>query len=132
MALSHSPLLRIVSAFFATFVLYYAYTYLFDPYATIPIFEFDRAPTASERYYFDTLLGLLGSKALFVSFALYAAALVASPRLLGSLLLAVGGIAYVDGLVLKRYVGHGEWNHWGYGIVVAGFGLVLLGVLDRR
>lgn len=45
-------------------------------------------------------------------------------------MLLASGMAGMDGLVVGKYVGHGEWNHWGYGSALAVQGLVMLGLLD--
>ena len=48
-------------------------------------------------------------------------------RILGWLMIAGSVVAGVDGAVCKWRVGKGEWGHWGYGPVLAGVGVVLLG-----
>ena len=64
--------------------------------------------------------------------ATYVAAYFGDRRILGCLLVAGGGVAVADGVVVKAQVGFGEWNHWGYAPVVMGVGVVLLGGLDGR
>lgn len=132
MVLSASPYLRVVVVILATIIGSYAYRYIANPLSAVEIFEFERSPSAAERDIFDTLMRLLGAKVCFMSFALYAAALFASSKLLGSLLLALSCTAFMDGYIVLKLVGHGEWNHWGYARYVFVVGLLLLGVLDRK
>ena len=130
MPLSHFPTLRYLALLPSSITGWYAYTYLLQPSSALWIFEFDHLPSGPDEYIFHTLMGLLGAKAVFITFALYLAVLFAKPKYVGATLLATAGMAGIDGWVVKRYVGHGEWNHWGYGSFLVVYGLVLLGVLD--
>ena len=76
-------------------------------------------------------MGLLGAKAIFVAGSLSLAVLAAGTRYLGVMMLAMAGMAYVDGSVVGKFVGHGEWNHWGYATGLLVYGLVLVGAVDR-
>lgn len=132
MPLSHSAVLRYFTLIPTCITVGYGYTYFFRPEAAQTIFEFDHVPTGRDAYIFKTLMGLLGAKVSFIVFALVASTFFASPRFLGSLLLAVAGMAYLDGVVVKTYVGHGEWNHWGYATALVVQGLLLSGLFDNR
>ena len=62
--------------------------------------------------------------------AIYSAAYFGSRKSLGWILIAVSGVAFVDGFVCRIYARNGEWNHWGYAPILTMVGSVLLGVLD--
>jgi hypothetical protein len=130
MPLSRSPILRYFALIPSSVTGWYAYTYIANPRAAQEIFEFDHLPSGSDEYIFHALMGLLGAKAIFITFALYLAIFFAKPKYVAVTLLATAGMAYIDGYVVKTYVGHGEWNHWGYATGLVVYGLVLMGILD--
>lgn len=61
--------------------------------------------------------------------AIYSAAWLGTRKSLGVILIAASVSAGIDGFVVNRTVGSGEWNHWGYGSMIGLLGIVSAGLL---
>lgn len=72
---------------------------------------------------------LYGAKDIFMAVAIFASTWFGTRKSAGSILMAGAACAGVDGWVVKRQAGTGEWNHWGYGGVMGVVGAVLTGLL---
>ena len=78
----------------------------------------------------DGLMIIYGARDIFMGLAIYFAALFGDRKLLGWILIAGSGVAFVDGAVCRAQVGKGEWNHWSYAPILTAVGAALLGILD--
>jgi len=72
---------------------------------------------------------LYGAKDMFMAVAILGSTWFGTRKSAGLVVLAGGLCAGVDGWVVKAQAGTGEWNHWGYGGVMVGVGLAMLGVM---
>lgn len=130
-ALSNSPYLRVATGVFGTIFLGFGVYFTSRPRKALEFFEFEVPQKMSSRKVADGLALLYAVRDIFMAVALYAAAYYDERNVLGLVLLAGSGVAFVDGFVCKNYVGKGEWNHWSYAPVLAGVGSVSLGLLDQ-
>ncbi|KAF2640688.1 hypothetical protein P280DRAFT_507320 [Massarina eburnea CBS 473.64] len=124
MPISHSPLLKYISTFLGTVVFGFGVHYTLFPRSAFSHFGF-ALPTA-ELELIDALMVLYGVKDLFMGVSVWAATWSGNRKVAGINVLALGLGALVDGFVVKGVAGTGEWNHWGYGSVAVGAGLLLL------
>ncbi|KAI9718600.1 MAG: hypothetical protein M1812_004051 [Candelaria pacifica] len=129
--LSSSSSLRMTASIFALIWLGFGIKFTIDPRSALSYFEFPIPTLHSDAKLADNLIVLYAVRDLFMGVAVLAAAYFGDRKTLGWMLIAGGGVAFADGAVCKRQVGKGEWNHWGYGPIVAVVGSLLLGVLDR-
>ena len=127
--LSHSPTLRLAASVFATIFIGFGINAMLRPINALEFFEFRAPVSASDKRLVDNLMVIYGARDIFMGLAIYSAAYFGDRRALGWILVAGGGVAFVDGAVCWGQ-GKGEWNHWSYAPIVAGVGGVLLGVLD--
>lgn len=89
--------------------------------------------SATSTELIDALMVVYGARDVFMGLAIYAAAAFGGSggrKGLGWVLLAAGGVAGVDGWVVRgweagRGAAGGEWNHWGYAPFVGGLGMWL-------
>lgn len=98
----------------------------------VSFFELQDLAATADPVLIDALMIAFGAKLIGSAMAIFATALYGSRKALGLILIAGGAVAGVDGWVCLKYVGTGEWNHWGYGSVMIGVGLVAFGVLDGK
>ena len=129
---SRSPTLRLLATAFGTIWLLFGLTFTLAPARALPFFSFPVPALASERQLVQSFVVLYAVRDIYMGLATYAAAWYGERRVLGWLLVAGGGVAVADGVVVRAQVGFGEWNHWGYAPIVMGVGVVLLGGLDGR
>ncbi|KAF2266508.1 hypothetical protein CC78DRAFT_531621 [Lojkania enalia] len=129
MAISAHPGLRLVATFFGTIFLGFGLNYIFRPREAYSTFGLPAPTTPTDQHLMDSFLALFGAKDLFMAVAIYSAAYFGSRKTLGIVLVMAGFCAGVDGYVVKRHTGTGEWNHWGYGSVITVVGALTLGVL---
>lgn len=141
--LSTSPKLIYAAVTIATIFLLFGLNAILRPSSAITFFA-NFPPTTqntpgliSERTKTHTLLTAEGIRNIYISFTIYLIAFsplisaASRPHLLGYTMAGSAIVAFFDGLGCKVHAGQGEWDHWGYGSVVFGLGLVLLGVFDR-
>lgn len=148
--LSHSPSLLLAARVFGTIFIGFGINAMVRPASALAPFELDVPIGARELV--DKLMVIYGVRDIFMGVAMYAAAAAASTagagagaagaaagprgeggharRMLGWIVVAGSGVAFVDGAVC-RLGGKGEWNHWGYAPLLTVVGGLLLGVLDR-
>lgn len=72
----------------------------------------------------QALIMIYGARDIFMGIAIWATAYYGSRRALGWTLLAGGFNAFIDGLAMQKFLGGGEWDHWGYAPVLVILGLV--------
>ncbi|TVY84212.1 hypothetical protein LSUE1_G001106 [Lachnellula suecica] len=130
MPLSHSRNLLTATSIFGTIFIAGGLNAIFRPGPALEFFDLNAAAAVSDQSLVDTLMLVYGVRDIFIGPAMYSAAYSGDRKHWGLIVLAGGGVAFVDGLACWLYVGKGEWNHWGYPPLVAGVGAVLLGVLD--
>lgn len=129
MPLSQHPAIAYTATLFGTVFLGFGFNYIFNPrQAFISSFEFPYPTAFEEQKIIDSFCVLFGAKDLFVGAAIYSTAWLGTRKSLGVVLLAASLCAGVDGFVVKKAVGHGEWNHWGYGSLIGILGLLSLGL----
>ena len=142
--LSTSPKLIYAAVTIATIFLLFGLNAILRPSSAITFFA-NFPPTtastnpalASERTKLHTLLTAEGIRNIYIAFTIYL--ITFSPlipptsraQLLGYTMVGSAIVAFFDGLGCKVHARQGEWDHWGYGGVVFGLGVVLLGVFDR-
>lgn len=132
MPLSTHPILRLPATLFGLIFLAFGTAYTFYPRAAYSTIGLPSPTTTQDAELVDAIITLFGAKDLFVGVAILAATWLGSGRsgrrVAGLLLVAGSGCAGVDGLVVGRVAGEGEWNHWGYGVVMGFMGIVMMGV----
>ena len=128
---SQSPSLRIAASVFATIFVGFGLNGILRPRNALEFFEFDPPASAADQKLVDSLMIIYGARDIFMGLAIYSAAYFGNRKSLGWILIAVSGVAFVDGAVCRAQVGKGEWNHWSYAPILTAVGSVLLGVLDR-
>lgn len=130
MPLSQHPSIPIAATVFGTIFLGFGFNYIFNPrQAFVSSFDFPYPTAVSEQKIIDSFCVLYGAKDLFMATAIYAAAWLGTRKSLGVILIAASACAGIDGLVVNQAVGHGEWNHWGYGSMIGALGAVSMGLL---
>lgn len=72
---------------------------------------------------------LYGAKDIFIAAAIFASTWFGTKKSAGLVLVAASACAGVDGFVVGKEAGTGEWNHWGYGSAMGALGLAMMGVL---
>lgn len=130
MGLSRHPILPYLSTFFGTIFLGFGLTYIFSPRTGFSLFSFASTPTTPADWaLMERIMVLYGAKDVFIAASILASTWCGTRRSAGLVMLAAAGCAGVDGWVVKREAGTGEWNHWGYGLVMGAVGCVMAGVL---
>jgi hypothetical protein len=130
MPLSQHGAIPYLASFFGTIFLGFGFNYLFNPKeAFISSFGFPYPNDPKDASVIDSFCALFGAKDLFMGVAIFSAAWLGTRSSLGLILVMASVCAGIDGVVVNRQVGHGEWNHWGYGSAVGVLGLVSLGLL---
>lgn len=128
--LSAHPSLPYLSTFFSTVFLGFGATYMLYPRAGYSSFGFSVSPTSSaDAELMDRIMVLYGAKDVFMATAIFASTWYGTRKSAGMVLMAASACAGVDGYVVGRQAGAGEWNHWGYGAVVGVLGCVMSGML---
>ena len=130
--LSASPYLPIAASVFGTITVGFGINALLRPTNALTFFEMDPPAGAADKQLVEALMIVYGVRDIFMGLATYSAAYFGSRKSLGWILIAVSGVAFVDGAVCKAYVGKGEWNHWGYAPAVMAVGALLAGVFDGK
>jgi Domain of unknown function (DUF4267) len=128
---SHSPSLRVVASVFATIFIGFGVNAILRPQNALEFFEFEVPASASDKKVVDGLMIIYGARDIFMGLAIYLTAYFGDRKLLGWILIAGSGVAFVDGAVCRVQIGKGEWNHWSYAPILTAVGSVLLGALDR-
>lgn len=130
MPLSRSPILPYLSTLFSAIFLLFGLTYILRPRTGFSLFGFRASPTsAAEWALMEHIMVLYGAKDVFIGVAIFASTWCGTRRCAGAVLVAAAVCAGVDGWVVGRESGTGEWNHWGYGGVMGGLGMVMAGVV---
>ena len=129
MPLSNHPALRYCSSFFGAIFLGFGINYVFNPHAAYGIFEFPYMSNPSDQEIMNAVMILYGAKDLFMGFAIFASTWLGTRRSAGLILMAAAASAGVDGFIVNKMTGGGEWNHWGYGSMMGLLGLVMSGFL---
>jgi hypothetical protein len=130
MPLSQHPAISIIASIFGTVALAFGFNYIFNSReAFISSFDFPYPAAPAEQKVIDAFCVMFGAKDLLMGISIYATAWFGTRKSLGVVLLATCGCAAIDGYTVNKTVGHGEWNHWGYGSVVGVLGLLSLGLL---
>lgn len=110
--------------------LYFGYLYSADQAAGLAYWElaYPSSP-GSEQTAINVLLAALSAKSTVIGAIILIALYYRRSRLVGWLLMAGGAMAGVDGWACYKYMGHGQWGHWGYAPVMAlcGLGMVVQG-----
>jgi hypothetical protein len=127
MGISRHPALLWVASFFSTIFLGFGCAYMIWPREAFSTFGFPSPTTRTDLELMDAVMVLYGAKDLFVGVSTLAATWLGNRKTTGVLLVAGSLCAGVDGYVVNRFTGTGEWNHWGYGSVMGVVGLALMG-----
>ena len=129
--LSQSPNLRIAASVIGAIFLGFGLVFSLRPGSALGFFEFPIPALAADQKLVESFIVLYAVRDIFMAAAIYAAAYFGDRKVLGLILIAGSGVAFVDGIVVKGQIGTGEWNHWGYAPVLLIVGSMLLGGLDR-
>ncbi|KAF2878586.1 hypothetical protein BDV95DRAFT_446784, partial [Massariosphaeria phaeospora] len=128
MPLSQHPSLPYLATLFGTIFLGFGLNYMLRPRATyLSSFGFAYPSTAADQNIMDNVMVLYGAKDVFMAAAIYSATWFGSRKSAGLILAAASLSAGVDGWVVGRVTGGGQWNHWGYGSVMGVLGVVMAG-----
>ncbi|KAJ7281983.1 hypothetical protein C8J57DRAFT_1448579 [Mycena rebaudengoi] len=128
---SQTPGLIIAANVFATIFTGFGVNAMLRPRAALEFFPFKAPVSAAEQNVLDGMVIIYGARDIFMGVALYIAAYSGNRITLGWMLVAASSVAFVDGAVVKKKVGEGQWGHWGYAPVIMAIGCVLLGALDK-
>lgn len=129
MLISQHPVIAYLASIFGIIFVGFGFNYIFNPrQAFVSSFDFPYPAATQEQKILDSFCVLFGAKDLFVGVAIYAGAWLGTRKSLGVILLAASLCAAIDGYVVNKTVGHGEWNHWGYGSMIGVLGLSSLGI----
>lgn len=129
MPLSQHPALAYLATLFGTVFVGFGFNFILNPrQAFTSSFDFPYPTAVQEQRTIDSFCVLFGAKDLFVGAAIFSAAWLGTRKSLGVILLAASLCAGIDGYVVNKTVGHGEWNHWGYGSMIGVLGLLSLGI----
>jgi hypothetical protein len=119
-----------ISTLFSTIFLGFGVTYMLYPQTGFAFYGFSTSPTtAADWALMERIMILYGAKDTFMAMAIFASTWFGTRKSAGLVLLAASACAGVDGYVVGREAGTGEWNHWGYGSMVGVLGSVMTGVL---
>lgn len=127
--LSRSPLLQWAAYAFGAIITAFGVNAILRPAHALTFFELAPPKAPADRRVVDSLMAVYGVRDVFIGAAVFASGLNGHTSTLGWLLVALGAVAFADGLVCRAH-GKGEWNHWGYAPMVTATGALLLGVLD--
>lgn len=129
MGISQSPILRYIATLFGCITFGFGINYIFNPSSAYDIFQFPRMSSEADQDIMNAVMILYGAKDLFMGIAIWASTWSGTRRSAGMVLMAGGAAAGIDGYIVNRMTGGGEWNHWGYGSVMVMLGLAMIGIL---
>lgn len=75
------------------------------------MFEFTYPTLPAEKKLIDNLMMVYGARDVFMGFAMYAAAYFGNRKILGSLVLGLGAVAFLDGFICFQR-GKGDMHRW--------------------
>jgi len=131
-ALSASPyLLTIANVFGFTFV-GFGLNAILRPIPALAMFgELEYKPASPlDKKVIDTLMLVYGVRDIYMGVAMFAAAYYNHVQMLGWIMIAGSAVAFADGAICQRVIGHGQGSHWGYAPMLTAVGAVCLGLLD--
>jgi hypothetical protein len=129
MGISHSPILRYAATLLGAITFGFGVNYVSNPESAYDIFEFPRMSIQSDQDIMNAVMILYGAKDLFMGIAIWASVWLGTRKSAGLILMASSGAAGIDGYIVNKMTGGGEWNHWGYGSVMMVLGLVMTGIV---
>jgi hypothetical protein len=128
--LSAHPALPYLSTFFSTVCFGFGITYMLYPRTGFSLYGFSSTPGNPTSWaIMERIMILYGAKDVFMSVAIFASTWFGTRKSAGLILVAASACAGVDGYVVGREAGSGEWNHWGYGSAMGVLGAVMMGLL---
>ena len=131
MSLSQSSILRTVAVASATVCIAFGINAFVRPEHALTFFEWEPPTNPADKKMVDSLMAVYGARDIFMGLAIYSAAFLGTVKSLGFIMLAAGGVAFVDGFVCWTH-GHGQWGHWSYAPILVAVGISLLGMFDRK
>lgn len=93
---------------------------------SLPYPSSSSASASAERLTLDALLRVYAIRDVFMGVAIVAAGRYRASKALGWIMVAAGAVAGVDGWACWMAGTGAEWNHWGYGPLLAVLGAWLL------
>jgi hypothetical protein len=126
--LSQSSGLRSIGLLFGAIPIGFGINAILRPDHALTFFEFEPPALPADKALVNSLMVVYGIRDIFMGVAVFAAAYHRAHKTMGWILIAIGGVAFGDGLVCYQ-AGKGEWNHWGYAPVLAVVGSLFLGLL---
>ncbi|KAL4865122.1 hypothetical protein BDV12DRAFT_188378 [Aspergillus spectabilis] len=127
--LSQMPVLRLAASTFGTIFIGFGINAFVRPEHALSFFELQYPVSRAEQSVVNNLIYAYGARDVFMGLTAYIAVFFGNSISLGWTLLAISGVAYVDGIICWAN-GDGQWNHWGYAPMVTVVGALLLGVFD--
>jgi len=128
--LSQNQNLLLAASIVALIPLGFGINAILRPDHALSFFEFTAPLHPVDKKLVHSLMVVYGARDIFMAIATFVAAQYGHRQALGWILIATAGVAFADGAVCYDH-GKGQWNHWGYAPVLAGFGSVLLGAFDK-
>jgi hypothetical protein len=128
---SRSPVITAVTCVLAVIRTAFGLDAMLRPRYGLTYFNFQPPTDEAARDMIYSLTIVLGVRDVFMGTAMYATAILGSPRALGWILISATNVAISDGVACYFY-GEGYWIHWICAPILAVFGLVRLGVFDQR
>jgi hypothetical protein len=128
MGISRNPSLLWGSSLFGFIFLGFGVAYMVWPREAFSSLGFPNPTTKVDLELMDAVMVLYGAKDLFMGVSILAATWLGNRKTAGVLLVAGSMCAGVDGYVVNRFTGTGEWNHWGYGSAMGIAGVLMMGL----
>ena len=95
------------------------------------MFEWVPPASASAKTLVNNLVVIYGVRDVYMGIVIYIAAYFGDSKTLGWIVIASSCVAFADGAICWIQQGKGQWNHWGYVLMLIGLGSLLLGAFDR-
>ncbi|PQE21981.1 hypothetical protein CJF32_00009952 [Rutstroemia sp. NJR-2017a WRK4] len=127
--LSQSSALRSIGMLFGAVPFGYGINAILRPDDALTLFKLEPPALPADKALVNSLIAIYGIRNLFMGTAIFAAGYHRAHKTLGWILIALGGVAFGDGLVCYQAGKGGEWGHWGYAPVSAIVGSLFLGLL---
>ncbi|KAF7857958.1 hypothetical protein EAF04_009315 [Stromatinia cepivora] len=121
-----TKILRFLPNIFGTIFIIFGINALIRPSHALTFYKpFSLPKTASDAALVEALMAIYGARDIFMGLTMYAASYYRNYKILGWLVMAGSGVAFVDGWVCYM-AGGGQGDHWGYAPVHMIVGILLV------
>ena len=131
---TYIPYLANAAAIIAIFPAAIGTVALTRPDLALRLIDFPDPPEKDKKVLTHGLMQYVGARGVAVGLTTlaiwwYGRGTEIGTKLLGVAQLGLTFVVSVDGLVSRKVIGKGEWNHWGFAPVSLGIGVGLLGLV---